>query len=166
MFLKIYFNPSAAEGPNNMLFARNLIVAFSKLEPVLVNHFWHIFVNHAENWLGGPNLALSTFSKNPPFSLETLKDPEQRLPKTINFESLLRSRCQLRSFFTRLHKKAPCLERGDRSFWSSVHNHNQSCERYLGWLQKMLKSRALGDFNGEGSDHKMRGYVLNMRKRK
>lgn len=143
-------------------------MAYYPYDEDLVNVFYHIYQNHSKTWVSGNNLCVSVFSGRPPYDAADMRCPEQDLPESVDIDDLLWSNKPLKKFFTSHQKHAPCLSVGDEKYWRSVHNHNQSCERNIGWLRHAFVDGRIRDFKDgfdmKKVDEKMRGFVLNHKK--
>lgn len=165
MCLRIHFSPRGPEGPGNILFCRDLLLAFLPFDEELINDAVKAhFIRHAKTWLGGQNLALSTYAEYCPYCLDDLRNPNQTLPSTIPIETMLWERTPIKSFFTKDIKKALCLSKGSKEFWQSKDCHNRTCERFNGYLGSIFKRSSIKDFESSDKrpevDKKFRGYML------
>ena len=141
MFFRIHLNPRAPEGPNNMLFLRDLFLDFTHIDDELMQVLKKIFVKHFSAWMNPTNVALNVHSKNPAFRIAHLQDPDQSLPESVDTEALALKRTPIKSYFSKASKQAPCVHNGNMQFWNNVNNHNRSCERFIGKMSKCLLDR-------------------------
>ena len=166
MFLSVHFCPSVPEGPGNMLYCRDLLLSHKSIDDSHFNVNVKCFIKHACNWLKPTNVALAAYSKNPPYTIQQLSDPSQRLPRRVSTAKLVMQRKPLKAYFTVESKTAPCVVNKDPLFWKRLLNHNQVCERFVGKVKNVLENNKIRDFqNNDGiraTDMKVRSYVCNM----
>lgn len=165
-FLRIHFNPRATEGPKNILYLRDLLLAFRQVDSDLANVTKPHFLRHAVTWVGGPNLALNAYSDDAPFSLADLRSRAQRLPASVPVERMLWEHKGIKAFYTEATKQARCLQAGTAEFWRSVDNHNRSCERFNGYLGKLFSTKSIHDTKDpekrEAVNRRFRGFMINL----
>lgn len=167
-FLRIHLNPAACEGPANMLFCRNLFLAYRLLnEELYEQSVKRFFLGHARNWLD-VNMPVSVFSRNPPYSVEAVRDPAVVFPRAVELDKLLTTRAPLTRFFTKAHESSPCLTRGTPAFWRGIENNNRACERTIGSMNKIFRKRTIIDSKTPDEiptvDEKIRGSLCLCRK--
>ena len=154
VFIKINLHPKITQGPEVVLFTRDLLKGFGVPETVK-----DIFLHHAEQWLSPMNVSVVVHQENPPLSIEDIKKVRVT---SVNTRELCWSNRKVRSFFTVESAFAPCISIGSSDFWRSIDNHNRSCERYIGKMALVLKKGWVRDSGNVTVDSRVRGYVLNM----
>ena len=60
-FLPIYFNPRAADGPSNMIYCRDLLLAHKSIDRDLFNVNKASYEIHAISWLNAVNVAMAAY---------------------------------------------------------------------------------------------------------
>ena len=114
-------------------------------------------------WLNPTNVALSTFSSNPPYSIVDLQNNEQRLPNDVDLESMLLARKPLKFFFF-LQIQVKTLPAS--SMLTSHFGDNQTCERYVGKVKMVMKRGRVADFKSDNdirkTDINTGAYACNM----
>lgn len=156
IFVQTNLYPRIPNGPDNVIFARDLMMSFGVPDTVK-----NIFLNHAEQWLSPVNAAVVVHQETPPISLEDLKKIRVMSVKT---RDLCWSSKKIKSFLTIESALAPCVSVGSGEFWRSVDNNNRTCERYIGKMGLVFKNGWVKDSGNSTIDSRVRGYVLNMEK--
>ena len=72
MFFRIHSNPRAPEGPNNMLFLRDVVLDYKHIDNELVEVIRKIFLKHFHAWMNPTNVALNIHSKIPAYKIDHL----------------------------------------------------------------------------------------------
>ncbi len=76
-YFYVYFNPSVASGPSNMLHVRNLLLDANRFysfpQPATLQ-VKKIFINHALTWLDPENVALAVYSNDNTFNKDNVKN--------------------------------------------------------------------------------------------
>ena len=154
IFIKVNLHPRVPQGPENVLFARDLMKSFGVPDTVK-----EVFLNHAEQWLCPMNAAVIVHKENPTISS---KDIKKIRVTSVNTRDLCWGNRQIRSFLSVESACAPCISTGSSEFWRSIDNHNRSSERYIGKMGLVFKKGWVRDNNNQTVDDRVRGYVLNM----
>ena len=63
-------NPHAPEGPNNMLFLRDVVLDYERIDNELVEVIEKNFLKRFHAWMNPTDVALNTHSKNPAYNLQ------------------------------------------------------------------------------------------------
>ena len=61
IFLSIYFNPRAADGPSNMIYCRDLLLAHKSIDCDLFKVNKKGYEIHAISWLNPVNVAMAAY---------------------------------------------------------------------------------------------------------
>jgi len=165
-FLMIHLKPRAPEGPYLTLFQRDLLLAYSELDPSVANLVLKYFLDHASEWLTSKNVALSVHAEVAPYTAEAVKT-HQSLPDHVDIRRLLQKKnTTLKDFFTKSSKFAPCISAGHVSpaFWQSIDNHNRSTERLIGKLKNVIQDSKVNNPLAQQTalDIRLRAYLCNM----
>ena len=144
-FLRINFLPRAPDGPGNILYLRDLILAYQNAQEELTD------------------AIKPCFSDMPCRDMGRWAKP---LQESVPVEEYIWQSKPIKEFYTKSTKQAWCLRAGSPSFWRSIDNHNRTCERFNGYLLKIFEKKSIWDFKAmeERSvvDRKFRGFMINL----
>ena len=113
MFSRIHLNPHAPKDPNNMLFLRDVLLDYKRIDNELVEVIRKVFLKHFNAWMNPTNVTLNLHSKIPAYKIHHLKDPDQSLPERVDIAALALKRTPMKSFFSKASKQAPCIHTGN-----------------------------------------------------
>ena len=142
-FLRNNFRPRAPDGPGNILYLRDLILAYQNVQEELTDAIKPCFMRYAVPWHGSAGKTSSRISSG--WGIWQLA---------------------IKEFYTKSTKQAWCLRAGSPSFWRSIDNHNRTFERFNGYLGKILEKKSIWDFKTVEErpvvDQKFRGFIVNL----
>ena len=73
IFMRIHLQPSAVNGPGNIIFLRELLLCYQQYDEELLSAaVQKCFLSHVASWLNVTNVALRVHSDDPPFPIAAL----------------------------------------------------------------------------------------------
>ena len=72
MFSRIHLNPHAPKDPNNMLFLRDVLLDYKRIDNELVEVIRKVFLKHFNAWMNPTNVTLNLHSKIPAYKIHHL----------------------------------------------------------------------------------------------
>ena len=88
MFFRIHLNPRATEGPDNMLFLRDVALDYKRMDNELVEVIRKIFLKHFHAGMKPTNVARNIQFKIPASKIDHLKHPDQSLPESVDIKRI------------------------------------------------------------------------------
>ena len=130
------------------------------------------FLRHGRLWVSPKNVALASFSSNPP-ALPCNIAKITTFPIDIkSTEALLLTRKKLSAFYDITTQCSPCVSVGSPEIieiWQSFKNNQMPNERAIGLMKKCVLEGKVKDSTDEQDDeeidyidNRMRGYVTSM----
>ena len=149
-WLKIFYHPATADGPQLMLDIRDYLLdaaSFYEFPTLAMQQVKKIYIPHGLSWLGPENVALSAYSDRNIMTPASIKLIRTCLSEDQRKRMLWSKRYKLSSFVTADAATAPCLSENapDKAFWTATINSNRSCERYVGRMKNILEKGQLRD---------------------
>ena len=141
MSFLIHLNPRTTEGPDKMLFLRDVVLDYKRINDELVEVIRKMFLKHFHAWMNPTNVALNIQFKILAYKIDHLKNPDQSLPESVDIEALALKRIPMKSFYSKASKQAPSVHAGNITFWNSVDNHNRNGEQFIVKMWKCLFQR-------------------------
>ena len=147
MSFLIHLNPRTTEGPDEMLFLRDVVLDYKRINDELVEVIRKMFPQHFHAWMNPTNVALNIQFKILAYKIDHLKNPDQSLPESVDIEALALKRIPMKSFYSKASKQAPSVHTGNITFWNSVDNHNRNGETvYRVNVEMSFSTKQLGQF--------------------
>ena len=137
-WFQIHLNPRLPCGPDNSLFARDLLLGHEDEE--MFQHVLPYFQSHALTWLCPQNVCISVYSEYQSMMFEGFE------PYTLMLKTFCGPADHLcKAFFIIESQFAPYISHGDNKYWNSVDNHNRSCEQLIGVMKDINGNRKVMD---------------------
>ena len=147
-WFKIFYHPSATDGPQIMLDIRDYMLnasEFYQFPLTITERLKKIFLPHGLSWLSGDNVALAVLSDNNVLSIENVMSTDSSLIRAERESMLWETKYKLENFLCVETKLAPCLQNYEHKieFWKATMNNNRSCERYIGRIKEIIENKKL-----------------------